>query len=1127
MTTITGTDSGELIDGTIADDNISALDGNDTIYAGAGVDQISAGAGDDYIVGGQGDDYLIGGAGNNTYVFSVGDGSDTVYANGGTYATVEFTDIASTGLISVIDENNNLVLLYGNGDQVSIYKYFSNSFNKVNQFVFNDATLTADQLLEQYTLTLQPAIDGSGETVTMTNGANTVQGSTSSDSIDGMGGDDIIYGDHGSDIIDGGAGNDSLYGDAVNAVADGSADTLSGGGGTNVYYFSSGFGQDTVISTSGSDIVVFTNIASNSVYSDVRAGTSNNDRILSFDSKGVNTLTLQDYYLDAQHAVADIIYSDTINHAPSGTDNSINVLSGTTHVFITSDFGFSDAADPRPDLLQAVIIVSIPAAGTLALNGQNVTAGQSVSATDIEAGLLIYTPPINANGNDYASFTFQVLDNGGTLNNGIDLDQTANTISISGNYAPTVNLAIPDRTEQVGKTFSYQIPANTFSDQENDTLTYTAQLVDGSGNPVNNGTLPAWLSFDAATRTLSGKPDNNPVTIRITATDTAHNNSAYDDFVIDVNHSVNATDTVAIIKDSLAGQPGNYDEIFDGGAGADRMSGGGGNDTYWVDNTGDSVVELANKGNASYGIDEIRSSVSYTLSANVENLILTGSSSINGTGNTLVNLLIGNDGNNILDGGAGIDQYAGGKGDDIYIIDDLSETAITEASNGGNDTIKLKVNTNGAYVLGNNIENAMVIGTGIIDLSGNDGNNQLTGNAKSNTLTGGAGDDRLSGAGGMDIMKGGSGNDTYVVDNVLDTVDEEGNSDAADWISASINISLASYTGIENITFTGNAALKAYGNAGNNILMGNNGNNWLDGGSGADDLDGGKGNDTYIVDSADDSVTELANGGTDVIYSRVTYTLSDNIENITLSGPKNINATGNALKNTLIGNDGNNVLDGGSEIDSLKGGLGDDSYIVDLIKNGNVVKLQDTITEMASQGTDTLALRAGNLGLSTAATLTLSANLEKIDIQLTDGNLLNIIGNTANNSLIGNNVSNKLDGGLGNDILTGGAGNDYFAFSKPLNGSTNVDTITDFTTGDIIQLSKAIFGTLGAAGVLTADYFTVGSSAQDANDHIIFDSASGNLFYDKDGIGGAAQVQFGIINLTGGHTLSNADFLVF
>nr|WP_280634034.1 M10 family metallopeptidase C-terminal domain-containing protein [Prochlorococcus marinus] len=119
----------------------------------------------------------------------------------------------------------------------------------------------------------------------------------------------------------------------------------------------------------------------------------------------------------------------------------------------------------------------------------------------------------------------------------------------------------------------------------------------------------------------------------------------------------------------------------------------------------------------------------------------------------------------------------------------------------------------------------------------------------------------------------------------------------------------------------------AIGGSGNDELIGNNENNTLNGGSGNDTLIGGAGDDTYVVDSTSDTVTEKSSEGTDLIQSSVTFTASNNVENLTLTGSGNINATGNTLDNTLTGNTRNNTLNGGSGNDTLIGGNGDDILI--------------------------------------------------------------------------------------------------------------------------------------------------------------------------------------------------------
>jgi Ca2+-binding RTX toxin-like protein len=127
--------------------------------------------------------------------------------------------------------------------------------------------------------------------------------------------------------------------------------------------------------------------------------------------------------------------------------------------------------------------------------------------------------------------------------------------------------------------------------------------------------------------------------------------------------------------------------------------------------------------------------------------------------------------------------------------------------------------------------------------------------------------------------------------------------------------------------------------------------------------------------------------------------------------------------------------------------------------------------------------------------------------------------------VIGNIGNNRLGGGGGNDQLTGGNGQDEFLFDTALNAATNVDRITDFNVADdTILLDRDIFSSSLGLGNISAGEFVIGTTAQDANDRIIYDSSTGALFYDNDGVGGNAAVRFA--TLSTGLALTNLDFLV-
>ena len=204
-----------------------------------------------------------------------------------------------------------------------------------------------------------------------------------------------------------------------------------------------------------------------------------------------------------------------------------------------------------------------------------------------------------------------------------------------------------------------------------------------------------------------------------------------------------------------------YANRLDGGAGSDTMIGGAGDDTYVVDASGDVVTEQFGE-----GIDTIESSVTVIkLPDNVENLTLTGSGKISGTGNALDNVLTGNGavntlngglGNDRLDGGLGADAMTGGAGDDVYIVDNTSDKT-TELAAGGFDTVLSSV----TLTLATEIERLFLTGSAALNGTGNTSANWLVGNDASNTLNGGAGADLLMGLGGTDTLVDTAGNNAF------------------------------------------------------------------------------------------------------------------------------------------------------------------------------------------------------------------------------------------------------------------------------------------------------------------------------------------------------------------------------
>ncbi len=279
----------------------------------------------------------------------------------------------------------------------------------------------------------------------------------------------------------------------------------------------------------------------------------------------------------------------------------------------------------------------------------------------------------------------------------------------------------------------------------------------------------------------------------------------------------------------------------------------------------------------------------YTLAANLENLTLIGAAAINGTGNTLNNVITGNSAANILSGGTGADTMIGGTGNDTYVVDNTGDV-VTENPNEGADIVQSSI----TYTLGNNVENLTLTGTGNINGTGNSLDNTLIGNSGKNTLAGGAGNDNLDGGAGSDTMMGGTGNDTYVVNATGDGVTENVN-EGIDTVKSSITYTLGA--NIENLTLTGTKAINGTGNTLDNVLTGNSANNTLTGNAGNDVLDGDAGNDTLIGGTGNDTFVFNTGYGADLIQ-----------ENDTTAGNTDIASLGVNALNTVFTRSGNNLV---------------------------------------------------------------------------------------------------------------------------------------------------------------------------------------------------------------------------
>ena len=408
-------------------------------------------------------------------------------------------------------------------------------------------------------------------------------------------------------------------------------------------------------------------------------------------------------------------------------------------------------------------------------------------------------------------------------------------------------------------------------------------------------------------------------------------------------------------------------------------------------------------------------------------------------------------------------------------------------------------------------------------LVSNFGDDLLDGGTGNDILMSGGGNDTLTGGLGNDTLNGGDGNDLFIVALTADHTATEtinggnGTSDEIRFTSTTAStLTLSSnVTNVENITIgTGTAATAVTTattalniNAANLTygahITGNNGNNILTGTLGYNDtLIGGLGNDTYVINNAGDVVTEALGAGTDLIQSTISFTASDHIENLTLTGTSNINATGNSLNNTLTGNTGNNTLNGGAGNDIMVGGAGNDTYIVD--------SATDVVTEGSNAGADTIQTTL------TAFSIASLANIENLSFAGI-GNAT-LTGNTLNNVLTGLAGNDTLDGGSGNDNMVGGLGNDTYI----VDNTSDVITEASSEGTDTIQSSVTF-----TASAHVENLTLTGSAAINGAGNTLDNNITGNSGINNLSGGDGNDLLFGGLGndtLTGG---AGADTFVF
>ncbi|ALA57586.1 calcium-binding protein [Nitrospira moscoviensis] len=1044
-------DTFEFSDGTV-------LTYSQMVTSGLG---ISGGAGNDTLIGSLQGEQMYGGAGNDTLQGL--DGADTLLGEDG-------ADTLEGGA-------DNDVLVGGVGD---------------------------DTLL-----------GGSGDDRLLGGaGADWLQGEIGADTLDGGIGDDMLHGGDGDDLLNGGAGNDSFDGGVGNDVLAGGLgdDQLLGGAGNDTYRFNLGDGLDSISDTvdagegnrvlfgagiTAATVSLTTNfgqvmVRPGATFEGVMVGASGEDPL------GFHAVDLFEFADGTTLTYADLVAR---GFEIEGTEFD-DFLFGTTVVdrfrgglgndWLEGGAGNDAYFFNAGDSIDTIVDTAALGAGNELVFGPGIASADlrlDLAADQSDPSLRDLLIHVGTNGDAVQIDTF---DRNNVLGSrGVESFRfaDASTLTYEQLLARGFDLTGTDGDDQIdGTTMADRVQAGDGSDvvktglgddqldgstgddrlfggQGNDTYVFgsgsghdTIVEFQGSQDRISMaaGVLPSDVVVtrdgNDLVLSLNGGADRLTVSLYFLAPPLQIEEVAFADGTVwdrtvienltrpaiagtagnDVLVGTSSDDRLLGLSgnDELSGLAGN--DQLDGGTGADLLAGGSEDDTYIVDDPGDVVTELANE-----GVDTVLSSVTCTLEVHVENLTLTGTAAINGTGNELDNVLTGNSFANVLTGGQGNDTYIAG-----------AEDTVVEASSEGTDTIHTNANT----TLGANVENLSLVGSA--PLVG-------TGNALDNVL---------QADGSISVLAGGAGNDTYLIGPNGDDILVETASGGIDTVIAAHDYRLPA--NIENLTLldpripdfasfslipygASEKAVAGFGNNLANILTGGRANNVLDGGLGADTLIGGAGDDTYLVDNGGDSVIEQMNEGTDSVRSTVSYSLSANVENLTLTGLASINGTGNALNNDLRGNEAANVLDGGAGDDSLMGFGGADTYLFgrgsgrDIVFDSGTAGEIDTIQLAPDVNPSDVGVYRREYGLvlaiaGTMDEITLASffdapGYDQKQVRFNDGTVWNnaelraraltvggtITGTIGDDQLTGSAGHDVLIGQAGNDVLTGGLGNDW------------------------------------------------------------------------------------------------------
>ncbi|QAY77741.1 type I secretion C-terminal target domain-containing protein [Sphingosinicella sp. BN140058] len=888
-------------------------------------------------------------------------------------------------------------------------------------------------------------------------GADELRGGRDADRLTGAAGADNLFGGDGNDSLDGGLGDDLLDGGDGNDLIfdDFGSDRIVGGGGADriiVQRFADGTGLVTVDAGEGDDDIQLSSYSSESLVYTVDSG--DGDDFVSFGFMLADlTVTLG--------SGRDILYA----HEARGSGRSLSVL--------VTDFTSGASGDRLnvTDLLHGYTNAPDPFAAGYARLVQS--AGDTLVQIDVDGATggrfdtVFVLSGVNAAALTAANIGYDVTTfHGSALAENIVATSRNELFDLSQGGADRILGAAGDDRIYLGAAFG----AGDLVQGGIGTDVLALQGDYGAGTPMLLGTANL---RGVETLLLLAAADNRFGYASAPGTAFHYALVLQDDLLggaatllidgsgltaaetLDIDGSAEAFNSYTMRggmgADRLIGGGGN--DLLEGGGGSDVLEGLGGTDTLhgnagddvYIVGSGDLVVESTGG-----GMDTVRTTAaSYTLTANVENLVGTATTGQSLIGNGLVNAIEGGNGNDTLDGAGGADILKGGLGDDIYVAD--AGDMLIEAANAGTDEVRVVL---GAYSLGIHLENLTGLSTG---------GQALTGNGSANVITGAGGNDTLDGAAGADTLRGGLGNDIYVADEA-DIVIEAAGAGTDEVRTAASSYRLAA--NIEILTGISATGQTLTGNEVDNLLDGGAGNDIMNGLGGADTLRGNGGNDVYIVGAGDVVVEASANGSDRVRTALASYSLTANVEELVGTAATGQILIGNDLANTITGGAGSDTLDGGLGADRMVGLGGNDVYLVD--------NLGDVVVEAVGEGVDEVRTALGSR-TDFSQLYVLAANVETFTGTSTTGQGVRLnAGDNVVRVLMGNDLLVLDDGG--NDQVNAGGGADFlymgaaFGNGDALNGGAGNDTVSltgtyalTLQADDLVSIEKLILDSSGNA----------------------------------------------------------------